>query len=82
VVAINTIHNLPRDRVVESLREIQRICRGRAFVQVDSYRTPEEKELFESWVLTAYFHDFPEGWQQVFREAGYTGDFDWTIVAA
>ena len=53
---------------------------GRAFVQVDSYRTPEQKELFESWVLTAEFHDYPDGWMKVFAEAGYTGDYYWTII--
>ena len=42
--------------------------------------TPEQKELFESWVLTAEFHDYPDGWFNVFEEAGYTGDYDWTIV--
>ena len=80
VLAINTVHNLARPRAVAALREIQRLCRGRAFVQVDSYRTPEQKAVFESWVLTAEFHDYPEGWLRLFAEAGYTGDYDWTIV--
>lgn len=80
VLSINTIHNFPRVRAVTAMREIQRLSSGRAFVQVDSYLTPEQKELFESWVLTAEFHDFPEGWLKVFAEAGFTGDYDWTIV--
>ena len=49
-------------------------------MQVDSYRTPEQKEIFESWVLTAEFHDYPEGWKALFAEAGYTGDWYWTII--
>ena len=80
VLSINTIHNFDRAGAIRALREIQRLCGGRAFVQVDSYRTPEQKDLFESWVLTAKFHDYPQGWQAVFDEAGYTGDHDWTIV--
>jgi ubiquinone/menaquinone biosynthesis C-methylase UbiE len=79
VLSINTIHNLSRDRCVEALREIQRVASGRAFVQVDSYRTPEEAAFFNSWVLTAQHHDYPEGWERLFRDAGYTGDWDWTI---
>ena len=67
-------------RAVIAMREIQRVSKGSAFVQVDSYLTPEQKEIFESWVLTAEFHDFPEGWLKVFAEAGYTGDYDWTII--
>lgn len=80
VLSINTLHNLPRARLITALKEIQRLCRGKAFVQVDAYLTPEQKALFESWVLTAEFHDYPEGWYSVFAEAGYTGDWDWTIV--
>ncbi|MCH9051405.1 MAG: class I SAM-dependent methyltransferase [Proteobacteria bacterium] len=81
VLSLNTIHNLPRPRAVTAMREIERLSGGRAFVQVDSYRTPEQKEIFESWVLTAEFHDYPEGWIELFGEAGYTGDYDWTIIA-
>ena len=81
VLSLNTVHNLPRPRAVTAMREIQRLSGGRAFVQVDSYRTPEQKEIFESWVLTAEFHDYPEGWIELFEEAGYTGDYNWTIIA-
>lgn len=80
VLSLNTIHNFPRDRAVVAMREIQRLSGGRAFVQVDSYRTPEQKAIFESWVLTAEFHDYPDGWVALFREAGYTGDYYWTII--
>ena len=80
VLSINTIHNLPRPRAASALREIQRLSGGRAFVQVDSYHTPEQKALFESWVLTAEYHDYPPGWISLFADAGYTGDYYWTIV--
>lgn len=80
VISLNTLHNLDRSEVITALREVERLAPGRGFVQVDSYRTAEEKALFEEWVLTANFHDFPEGWEQVFKEAGYTGDYYWTIV--
>jgi ubiquinone/menaquinone biosynthesis C-methylase UbiE len=80
VLSINTLHNLERPRVKVALQEIQRLCNGRAYVQVDSYRTPEQKALFEDWVLTALFHDYPPAWEKLFSEAGYTGDYFWTIV--
>src|SRR6185437_5638699 len=72
VISLNTVHNLERDECATALREIERLAPGRGFVQVDSYRTPEQKELFEEWVLTAKFHDYPEGWIALFREAQYT----------
>nr|AAK71261.1 unknown [Coxiella burnetii] len=80
VISLNTVHNLPRERVIIALREIQRVSGGKAYIQVDSYHTPEQKSLFEDWVLTAEFHDYPEGWIKVFEEAGYTGDYNWTLV--
>jgi ubiquinone/menaquinone biosynthesis C-methylase UbiE len=80
VLSINTVHNLHRPRAVVAMREIQRLSGGRAFVQVDSYRTPEQKEIALSWILTAEFHDYPEGWLKLYAEAGYTGDYYWTIL--
>ncbi|HWA46105.1 MAG TPA: class I SAM-dependent methyltransferase [Hypericibacter adhaerens] len=80
VLSLNTIHNFPRPRAITAMKEIQRLSGGKAFVQVDSYRTPEQKEIFESWVLTAEFHDYPAGWIKLFGEAGYTGDHYWTII--
>jgi len=80
VLSINSIHNLTRDLCKVALQEMERLAPGKGFVQVDSYRTPEQKEIFESWVLTAQFYDYPEGWETLFREAGYTGDWYWTII--
>ena len=80
VLSINTIHNLSRERCKIALQEIQRLAPGTGFVQVDSYRTPEQKEIFESWVLTANFYDYPAGWVSLFKEAGYIGDWYWTII--
>lgn len=79
-ISLNTIHNLDRAGCIRALRELQRVSGGRAFVQVDSYRTAEQKAVFEDWVLTARFHDYPDGWVQVFHEAGYAGDYYWTII--
>lgn len=80
VLSLNTVHNFPRPRAIKVMQEIERVSGGRAFVQVDSYHTPEQKEIFESWVLTAEFYDYPQGWKQLFKEAGYSGDYYWTII--
>jgi ubiquinone/menaquinone biosynthesis C-methylase UbiE len=80
VVSLNTIHNFPRSRAVRAMAEIERVSKGKSFVVVDSYRSPEQKAIFESWVLTAEFHDYPHEWIKVFDEAGYTGDWNWTII--
>lgn len=80
VISLNTIHNFERPDAVRAVREVQRLAPGRGFIQVDSYRTLAQRELFLSWVLTAKFHDYPRGWVELFQEAGYTGDWYWTII--
>lgn len=80
VVSINTIHNVARDECVHAVREIERVAPGRGYIQVDSYRTEEEKATFLSWVLTAKTHYDPVGWVALYAEAGYTGDYYWTII--
>lgn len=80
VLSLNTLHNLKRERCIVALQEMERLAPGKGFVQVDSYRTQEQKAVFESWVLTARFYDYPQGWVSLFSEAGYTGDWYWTII--
>ncbi|WP_372522789.1 class I SAM-dependent methyltransferase [Sulfuricaulis sp.] len=80
VISINTIHNFDREGAIRAVREVQRLAPGRGFIQVDSYYTPEQRDLFSKWVLTAKFHDYPPGWLQVFKEARYTGDWYWTVL--
>ena len=80
VLAINTVHNLPRERCIVALQEMQRLAPGKGYVQVDSYHNEEQRELFLDWALTAYTHYAPEGWVALFDEAGYTGDYYWTII--
>ena len=82
VISINTLHNLKRDGVIKALKEIQRVGRGNSFIQVDAYTSEEEKELFMQWVLTAEYHDYPDGWRKLFLEAGYSGDYNWTILSS
>lgn len=80
VISINTIHNLDEAGCIRALKEIVRVSRGSAFVQVDAYRTEKEREILNEWILTARKIDTPHGWQKLFIEAGYTGDYYWTIL--
>jgi len=80
VLAINTLHNLKKPELIQALQEMERLARKGKFLQVDSFRTEEEKEIFESWVLTAYTYGYPHEWEAIFDEAGYTGDYYWTLI--
>ena len=81
VISLNTLHNLKKSDLLIALREIMRVTKnGKAFVQVDSYRNESEREIFLDWVLTAHTHGFPHEWEALFKEAGYTGDYYWTLI--
>jgi SAM-dependent methyltransferase len=82
VIGLDVIHNLDRTGVIRSLKEFERVGKGRSYIRVDSYRTPQEQAVFIEWMLTAKFHDYPEGWEAVFAEAGFRGDWTWTIITA
>jgi SAM-dependent methyltransferase len=79
-ISINTIHNLERALCVQAVKEMQRVTPNGGYIQVDSYRNEEQRQMFLDWVLTAKTHYYPEGWQALFAEAGYTGDYYWTIT--
>jgi ubiquinone/menaquinone biosynthesis C-methylase UbiE len=80
VISLNTIHNFKRNNAIKAVKEIERVSKGKSFIQVDSYYNEKQKEIFESWVLTAEYYDYPEEWLKLYKEAGYTGDYDWTII--
>ena len=80
VISINAVHNLGLVSCVRAIGEMERVGRRFKYLQVDSYRNEEERDKFERWQLTALTHFDPDGWRKVFREAGYAGDYSWTIT--
>jgi SAM-dependent methyltransferase len=80
VISINTIHNLDLEHCKQALREITRVSRRYAYVQVDSWLTDTQRENFERWQLTAQTYFDPDSWRGLFNQVGYTGDYYWTIT--
>jgi SAM-dependent methyltransferase len=79
VIAINTIHNLPREECGRALREIERVASKGAFVTVDAYRSDEERERMLAWNLTAQTIMHVDEWKAFFAQHGYRGDYYWFI---
>jgi ubiquinone/menaquinone biosynthesis C-methylase UbiE len=82
VLCINTIHNLPLDLCKQAIREIERVKRpgGSSYIQVDSWLSAKQRDDFVNWVLTAQTYFDPAGWQALFADVGYTGDYYWTLT--
>lgn len=79
-ISVNTIHNLDRPGCLQAISEMMRVTTTNRYIQVDSYRSEEEREIFMKWVLTAKTHYYPEGWRDLFTVAEYDGDYYWTII--
>jgi hypothetical protein len=75
VMAFASIYMLSFGGVLDALREIQRVGKGKSYVTLGAYRTKEEKELFLEWTLlgTTVLHE--DEWLEIFKETGYTGDY-------
>jgi ubiquinone/menaquinone biosynthesis C-methylase UbiE len=80
VISINTVHNLPLKECKQSLREIERVGRAHAFIVIDAWRNEEERERMMKWNLTALTYRHTKDWENLFAEAGYTGDYYWFIA--
>ena len=80
VTGINVVHNLDLAECKQAVREIQRVSRGKAFLQVDAYRNEEQKRKLIDWVVTCRTHMYVHEWERLFAECGYTGDYWWFIA--
>lgn len=80
VISINTVHNLPLEECKQALREIERVSRTHSFIVVDAWRNEEEHKRMLMWNLTALTYMHVDGWNRLFTEVGYTGDYYWFIA--
>ena len=80
VISINTVHNLELPRCKRAIAEMQRVGRGRSYLQVDSWLNDQQRRNFERWQLTARTSFDPEGWRALFEDVGYQGDYYWTLT--
>ena len=80
VISINSVHNLPIERLKVALQEIERVCRGHSYITIDAWRNEQERENLFKWVLTAETMLHVDDWKRLFEEVGYRGDYFWFIA--
>ena len=74
VYSINTFHNLEINELKAAVTEMERVSKGKAWVNVESYRNEAEKANLLYWQLTCRSFHSVEGWKWLYNEWGYTGD--------
>ena len=75
VFSLGCLHNLRLFQLHRALTEVERVGRAK-YVMVESYRNEQELFNLQCWALTAEtFLDTAE-WIWLFRQFGYSGDYE------
>ena len=80
VLAFAAIYMQNFGGVMDALREIQRVGKGKSYVTLGAYNTLADKELFQEWTLLGTTVLHVDEWLDVFKEIGYTGDYFFTTA--
>lgn len=75
VIAIGVVYSLNLGDAIKSLKEIQRVSRGKSFITLGSYKTEEDLMLFRYWTLLGCTILSESEWITVLKHVGYTGDY-------
>lgn len=75
VISVNTLHNLRIFDLKKALLEMERVGKNK-YMCTESYRSELELFNLQCWALTCESFFDKEEWEWVFREFGYTGDYE------
>lgn len=75
VICINVLHNLKINQINKTLKEIERISKEK-FLCVESYENEKQQFNLQCWALTAETLIDTDGWKWLFKNSGYSGDFE------
>lgn len=81
VMAFASIYMLNLRDVMDAIREIQRVGKGKSYITVGAYRTTEERDLFYDWTVLGTTILHIDEWLEVFDHCGYTGDYGFTTAS-
>ena len=74
-VIASGIYSLNLAQVIDSLKEIERICDGNSHITLGAFETEEEEKLFRQWTLLGTTILSKNDWLEVLNHVGYTGDY-------
>lgn len=75
VLSLTTLHNLPIHDLKAALGEMERVGKN-SYLVVESYRNESELFNLQCWALTCAAFFTPREWTWLFREFGFTGDYE------
>ncbi|WP_415714092.1 class I SAM-dependent methyltransferase [Maridesulfovibrio sp.] len=75
VISVNSLHNLPVFNLKKALGEMERVGRNK-YLCVESFRNEQELFNLQCWALTCESFFSKEEWEWLFKEFGYSGDYE------
>ena len=65
-----------------SLKEIQRVSKGKSFITLGSYKTRKDYWMFKQWTLLGTTILLEKEWVKVLEHSNYTGDYYFNNAAS
>jgi ubiquinone/menaquinone biosynthesis C-methylase UbiE len=78
VISISTIHNVSKNGIKKSLKEIVRVTKNNSFIRIKGYRNLKEKKKIEKWNIVAKSNLSKNNWLKLFKETKYKGDYQFS----
>jgi len=75
IISLTTLHNFQIFDLKSALQEIDRTGKNK-FICVESYRSVKELFNLQCWALTCESFFQPQEWIWLFKEFGYSGDYE------
>ena len=75
VISLATVHNLRIFELKQALQEIERVGRNK-YLMTESYNNEAELFNLQCWALTCESFFDTEEWVWLFKQFGYTGDYE------
>jgi len=75
IVSLGTVHNL-KLKDLKTILQYFELAATNSYITIDSYRNIRELFNLQCWGLTCEQFFMPREWQFLFKEWGYTGDYE------
>jgi SAM-dependent methyltransferase len=75
ILAFASVYMLNLGGVMQCLREMTRVGKGKSYVTLGAYTSREGRDLFLDWTLIGTTVLHTDEWLEVFKETGYLGDY-------
>jgi len=75
VISLTTLHNLHLPDLKAALGEMERVGKN-GYMVVEAYRNEAELFNLQCWALTCAAFFTPDEWVWLFKEFGYSGDYE------